>query len=332
MKVLVTGATGLLGRHLVRKLCNASHNVIALGRNQDIGNELNQMGALFVPCDLSNRNTMMTHCLGTDAVIHCGALSKPWGNYPDFYDANVIGTKNIVECALESNVKRFIHISSPSIYFNFRNRLNIIENSSLPKKSVNYYVKTKKEAEKIVDDSVKYGLETITLRPRAIFGPYDTTLFPRLLNAIKNSTFPLINDGKAIVDITYVENVVDAIMLAIQAPSKAVGYKFNITNDQPIALKKILDMLFELLGIHIKYKRIPKYLAMTIASLMEIIAKISLDQNKEPRFTRYSIGVLAVDQTLNIQLAKDLLGYSPKVSIEQGLATFATWWKANHDR
>lgn len=332
MKVLVTGATGLLGRHLVKKLCDASHPVIALGRNQGVGNELQQMGASFFSCDLSNRNVMMTHCLGVDAIIHCGALSKPWGNYYDFFDTNVIGTKNIVECALQCNVKRFIHISSPSVYFDFKNRLNITENSHLPKRSGNHYIKTKKMAEKIVDDSAKYGLETITLRPRAIFGPYDATLFPRLLSAIKNSRFPLINDGKAIVDITYVENVVDAIILSMQAPCNTVGQKFNITNDQPMALKKILDMLFELLEMHIQYKRIPKYIAMTIASIMEVIAKFSLDKDKEPRFTRYSIGVLAVDQTLNIQLAKDLLGYSPKVSIEQGLQIFSTWWKANNDR
>lgn len=332
MKVLVTGATGLLGRHLVKKLCDMSHQVVALGRNQEVGKALHQIGALFVPCDLNDLNSMMSLCSGVDAIVHCGALSKPWGNYRDFYQSNVIGTKNIAECALAKNINRFIHISSPSIYFDFRNRLNILENTQLPKKSANHYIMTKKEAENIVDDYGVQGLEVITLRPRAIFGPYDTTLFPRLLNAIKNERFPLVNDGTAIIDITYVENVVDAIILAIHAQSKAVGQKFNITNDQPMPLKKILDMLFELLEIRIQYKRIPKYLAMTLASLMEMTAKFSLGQIKEPRFTRYSIGVLSLDQTLNIQMAKDLLGYAPTISVEQGLATFAAWWKENHDR
>src|SRR6185437_15399197 len=108
------------------------------------------------------------------------ALSSPWGKYKDFYQANVLGTENLIKAAPKD--ARFIHVSSPSIYFDFSEKHNIKEDDPLPRKPVNYYVKTKLMAEALIDKAFnEQQLNVITIRPRAIFGPYDRAILPRIL-------------------------------------------------------------------------------------------------------------------------------------------------------
>jgi nucleoside-diphosphate-sugar epimerase len=180
MLSIVTGATGCLGLNLTKRLVADGHEVIALGRNEQLGKVINNIGAQFIAIDLQNKEKLKQIAQDSQVIFHCAALSSPWGRYNDFFEANVLGTQHVIDATPEH--ARLVHVSSPSIYFNFTEQYNIKEDAVLPKKPANYYVKTKLLAESLVDKAFQEkNLDVITLRPRAIFGAYDRAILPRLL-------------------------------------------------------------------------------------------------------------------------------------------------------
>jgi nucleoside-diphosphate-sugar epimerase len=325
MKVLVTGATGGLGRNLTERLHRDGHDVIATGRNASIGAALLSQGIRFEVADITDVKSMIPLIKGCEVVFHCAALSSPFGKHKEFYAANVAGTE-VVATATAYNLARLVHVSTPSIYFDYRHRYNISEFEPLPTAFANTYAATKYEAEQRVLQNVKsVGLSAIILRPRGIFGPHDQVLFPRILNAAKDGRVPLINGGQTVVDLTYVDNVVDAMLLAAEAHHIDQGEAFNITNGQGVILAEALKTVFEHLGLPFKTKQVPYAVAKLAVEAWELQARIT---GREPRLTRYSLGVLRYDQTLDITRAKNNLGYVPNVSIADGLRRFAEWYKA----
>ncbi|KTD51016.1 NAD-dependent epimerase/dehydratase family protein [Legionella quateirensis] len=323
MRCVVTGSTGCLGMNLTRRLLDQGHDVIALGRNKVLGNVLNQMGAKFIALDLQQGDSLKTITRNTDVIFHCAALSSPWGSYKDFYEANVLATQHVIEATPSET--RLVYVSSPSIYFDFNHRHDIKENTQLPETPANHYVRTKLLAEAVIDEAYKTKeLKVITLRPRAIFGPYDRSIIPRILKSEKNGVLPIIGTGENLIDITYVDNVVDGLILASQADPKFYGKKYNITNGEPKTLIAILELLFSALQKPLNTRRISYSKARTFAQCLELVYGLPFIK-KEPPLTRYSAGVLHYGQTLNIDAAIRDLNYSPKVSIEQGIELYTKW-------
>lgn len=326
MRILVTGSTGCLGRNLVERLLEDGHQVTATGRNENIGKILTLQGAIFKPANLHILEEMKALFAHQDIVYHCAALSSIWGKYHDFYEANVIATQNIIKGCMENDVKRLIYVSTPSIYFDFTERLNIKESDAITNKPANNYVKTKILAEKAIDEAFTQGLPVITIRPRGIFGPYDTAILPRIIRLNQQKKLPLINNGTGVIDLTYVGNVVESLLLCKVAPSDSLGKKYNITNGEPIAMIDFLQKLLAAVELPMQTKKISYQAAYCIATLLEWIAKAS-NYRYEPKITRYSVGLLAKSQTLNIEPARLELNYIPRYSLEEGIFHFAKWWK-----
>ncbi|WP_312473409.1 NAD(P)-dependent oxidoreductase [Neobacillus sp.] len=328
MKALVTGATGFLGQKLALRLVSMGYEVTGIGRNTAIGETLKKHGVHFVPCSLEDKTKIAELCKEQHFVFHCGALSSPWGKYRDFFHSNVIGTQNMIEGCKRADVNRLIHVSTPSLYFNFDERLDVKEYDPLPKAFVNHYAKTKHLAELEMDKAFQEGLPTITIRPRALFGPGDNAILPRLIKVCEKGFFPKVGTGSVQVDITYVENVVDALLLCMHSEEKTLGQKYNITNGVRINLYDVIEQVMVMLGKSFKYKNISFERAFTIAKYLERFSLLFL-AGKEPVLTRYSVSVLAKSQTLNIEKAKNELGYTPRITIEEGIHEFVKWWETH---
>ncbi|MBA4537981.1 SDR family NAD(P)-dependent oxidoreductase [Bacillus aquiflavi] len=327
MNMLVTGGTGFLGKRLARRLNDEGHAVTIIGRNEQIGKLLEKEGIYFYQADLADSGKIENACKKIDYVFHCGALSSPWGKYDEFYQANVLGTINVINACKKENVKRLIHVSTPSLYFYFNDRLDVKENDPLPSKFVNYYAETKYLAEQEIDRAFAKGLPVVTIRPRALFGPEDTTIIPRLIRANEKRFVPLINGGNILMDLTYVDNVVDALLLCIDSPKETLGKKYNITNGETVVFKDVLEKLFSTLQKPLKTKDISYSKVIKLAQFFEWTSKYILF-GKEPILTKYSVSVLAKNQTLNIDAARKELGYNPRISIEEGIEQFVEWWVA----
>jgi nucleoside-diphosphate-sugar epimerase len=327
MKYIVTGATSGLGRNLAKKLSYDGHHVIGLGRRFRETKSLSREAIEYHQIDLENMEAMAHVMQGADAVFHCAALSSPWGKYEDFYKANVVGTENVIKAMEKSKTNFLVHVSTPSIYFDYKSQYNISENYPLPKKLVNHYATTKKMAEdRVMYACDKQKIKATIIRPRAIIGPHDRNILPRLLQISKKGYIPLINEGKALIDITYVDNVIDAMLLTLKSGPHQNGKIYNITNGEPILLQELMAMTFNELEIQVSYKPIPYFVINILADTMEKICKI-LPSQPEPHLTKYSVGVFALSQTLNIEAAQRDLNYVPLIPIREGIKRAAYWWK-----
>lgn len=325
MKTLITGATGFVGGALARRLHAQSADVTALGRHPIAGKQLQEDGIRFLRADLADKQAITAACAEQDIVFHCGAFCSPWGPYRDFYASNVTGTEHIIHGCQEHDVSRLIYVSTPSLYFTYDTRLNVSERDPLADKQVNFYTQTKLLAEKAIDSAQHAGLPVITIRPRAIFGPGDRTILPRLISRLEQGRLPIIGDESNLIDLTYIDNVVDALLLCANAPSSTLGKKYNITNGEPVNLWHMVQRLCTELNLPYPRQKIPFRLAFMLAWGMEIASRTLLN-NKEPLLTRYTVSVLAKSATLDISAARRELGYKANVSVEEGVERFVAWW------
>jgi nucleoside-diphosphate-sugar epimerase len=326
MKVLVTGATGFLGGALARRLQARGDEVTVLGRSPAPLAELAREGMRPIQADLADAEAVRAACQGQAVVFHSGALSSAWGPAEVFYRSNVLGTRNVIAGCEAGGVGRLVHVSTPSIYFRFETRLEVREDAPLPRQPANEYARTKLLAEAEIDQAAARGLPVITLRPRAIFGEGDNAILPRLIGRLQQGRLRIIGDGRNITDLTYVQNVVDALLLCAEAPSALLGRKYNLTNGEPLPLWPLIEKLCRALGYEYPRRRIPYPLALGLAGLLEAVHQ-RLPGQPEPLLTRYMVGVLAKSTTLDISAARRDLGYVPRVTVDQGFERFVRWWK-----
>jgi nucleoside-diphosphate-sugar epimerase len=329
-KALITGATGCVGRHLCEHLIKRGYQVTGTGRNAAIGRKLQNLGVTFLEGDLTTLDLDPLFANQPDIVFHSAAFSSAWGRREDFFKINVSATERLFDAANRHKVKRFVFLSSPSIYFNFTDRYNLREDAPLPQTPVNAYAESKIAAENILLIPPFNGTERIIIRPRGILGPYDSALAPRLAQAVQNGPLPRLRGGQALVDYTCVQNLVHALHLCAAHTGDLDGHIFNISNDAPVTVQTLLQKSLDALDLTATWLPVPVWLARALARFGEARARRD-PAFKEPRITEYAIGLLAYGQTLDITAAKDILGYRPVVTLDEGLASLKDWWRTRHD-
>lgn len=328
-RVLVTGASGFIGSHVVAHLVMLGHQVVASGRCLSRLQPLASGTERLAVADLC-RDALEPLTEACDGVVHCAALSSPWDTAANFWQANVVATERLLDASRRAGVRRFVHLGSPSIYFRFADRYGIDEAFAPPRRWITQYARSKWESELRVQAAAATGLETLVLRPRAVFGERDRAILPRLLTIAERGWFPLIHRGEAVIDVTYVANVAHIVGQCLEADVACDGRAYNVTNGEPIRVHALLSQLFAALGSNVRMVPIPRRAALAIAGIAERIAGLRPGR-PEPRLTRYGVGVIGYSQTLDIARAQRELNYVPRVPVEDGIARFAQWWKQHAD-
>lgn len=313
MQILITGGTGFLGKHMARALLARGHAVRVFGRNLAAAQAEIACGATPILADLRDRAAVVAACRAADVVYHVGALSEPWGQRAAFFATNVGGTANILAGCQKHGVQRLVYVSSPSVLFDGRDQHLLTDAAPYPRRFASVYSLTKKLGEDLVNAS--QNLETVILRPKAIFGPGDAALLPRLIRAAQAKRLPQIGDGRNQVDLTYIDNVVAALVLALDAP-RAVGKTYTITNDEHVLLWDMIRTVLRANGLSNELRRVPIRAALAAAAAMEARATLT---GIEPLLTRYTAAILGRTQTYDISAAKRDLGYAPSVSVAEGV-------------
>ncbi|MEZ6003609.1 MAG: NAD-dependent epimerase/dehydratase family protein [Planctomycetota bacterium] len=197
---------------------------------------------------------------------------------------------------------------------------------ALPRRLANHYVRSKLEAEGLVQQASAAGLPTVTLRPRGLYGPGDTVVLPRIIRALQSGRLPRIGPPDTIVDMTYIDNAVDAVILALNAGDEALGRTYHITDGTPVPVWPFVDRLCELLSLPKPTRTVSVRTILLAAGALEGLHSTLL-RHREPLMTRYTARLLAESLTLDIGAARRELGYQPTVSIEKGLPIFCDWWR-----
>lgn len=308
--VLVTGATGGLGRVLVAALLAEGRAVIATGRQVATGAVLTEQGARFIPADLA-QDDLAPLCRGVASVFHLAALSSPWGPGEDFIKANVAATTRLLDAARGAGCARFVFASTPSVYTRPAHQIGLDEGSPLPPVPVNAYARTKLAAEQAVLAAAGPGFATAALRPRAVIGPHDTVLLPRLLRAAGKGVMPLPGMGRALIEPSDARDIA-AAFIAAEARAEAVsGRVFNISGGVPIALADLARHVFHRLGRDVRLVPLPARAVLALARLAEGAAQLRQGR-PEPAITAYTAMALGWSQTFDLSAAREQLGWQPR--------------------
>jgi nucleoside-diphosphate-sugar epimerase len=313
VRVLVTGGTGFLGSHVARRLLHDGYAVRLLGRDFSQVADLLDDGVEPCRVDLRDAPAVIAACEGVDYVVHSGAIAKPWGPREEFHQVNVAGTSAVIDGCRRHQVERLVAISSPAVIFSGDDLVDATEARPYPATFSSDYAATKKLAEDRLNAA--RDVPSVILRPKAIFGPGDRALLPRLVAAARAGRLPQIGDGRNLVDMTFVENVVHAIMLALQSPV-AVGRTYHITNDEHVRLWAVIRSLLRTVGLSDRLPQVPLPIMLALAGSLEAAATLT---GREPLLTRYSVAILARTQTYDITAARRDLGYTPVVSVSDGI-------------
>ncbi len=306
--LLVTGATGGLGKALVRGLIAQGFAVRATGRSN--GAALTAMGAEYVAADLT-RGDLSALVSGIEGVFHAAALSSPWGRDADFEAINVVATARLLDAARHAGCRRFVFVSSPSVYAAARDRLDLRESDPVATKPLNAYARTKAEAERLVLRAGDAQMACVAIRPRAIIGPDDTVLLPRFLRLIEKGRFPLVNGGRALAELTDVRDVVQALMTAYERAESLNREVINISGGRAVSVRDMVTQLAEVMGREVRFVAVPYGVAAFLAGLAETVCGL-LPGRPEPPLTVYTLSALAFSQTFDLTKAHQTLDYQPQ--------------------
>lgn len=319
MKILVTGGSGFLGKHLIKALQEAGYKDLRT-LNRSSCEDLCNQGVEIIQGDISNYSCVEKAMQGCEIVFHVAAKAGVWGSYKFYYKANVIGTENVVRACWNCGVSKLVYTSSPSVVFNGRSLCNVNEQIGYgtPSKMC-AYAKTKALAEQyVLQANGQKGLKTVALRPHLIFGPGDNHLIPSLLQAARRGLLAQVGDGQNWVDLSYVEDVAQAHVLAMKALENAdvSGKAYFISQGDPVQLWPWIQNLLERLELPKIRLKMPLILAFIAGCFFEILYKI-LCIRKQPPMTRFVAKELAQSHYFDISAAKMDLHYVPKFTSEE---------------
>jgi nucleoside-diphosphate-sugar epimerase len=327
MKIIITGATGFIGRNLSESFHKEGAKVIAIGRSEYVGKALRENGIEFMLAKVEDQTEINKAFCHSDYIIHCAGRAGDWWKYRDFYETNVMGTRNVIDACKRNGIKNIIYISTSSVYLNGQDRYNIVETEPLPKQQFNYG-KTKLMAEGMLMGLAKDGFKTIILRPRAVYGKYDQNIVSRFLRMSEKKNLPLINGGRALVDITYAENLASAVSNCFSAPDNAWNEVYNISNGSPVTLKEWISQVLEVFDRPFKPEDVPETKAKRIAARNELM-RIFPFGNKKPELTGFSVQYMGKSMTLSIEKARQKLNYIPVITNQEGFKNVRKWYLEN---
>jgi nucleoside-diphosphate-sugar epimerase len=309
--VLVTGATGGIGRGLVHSLARRGATVLASGRNVQIGRALERHGVRFLAADLVS-DDLRPLVNEVDVVAHLAARSSPWGDLDDFVRDNVLVTARLLDAAAEAGTRRFVYASTPAIFAERSDRFDLRAESPVAARPINAYASTKLQAEELV--RAERRMETLVLRPSAVIGPDDRAILPRLMRVIGRGVLPLGNGGGALFHPTDARDAAEAF--ALGAIGTATGI-LNVAGAAPVAVADMARALGERLGLRLRLPLLPEPALNAFALAAEWQGRRT---GREPAITRYSAAILSWSRTFDISETEALLGWRPAYGPADALA------------
>jgi 2-alkyl-3-oxoalkanoate reductase len=319
--VLVTGASGFIGSHLVSRCLNDKHQVKALVRKGNpVIADLRKQGAAVIEGDIRDYDAVCNAAQGCDLIFHAAALTSDWGSLQDFTDINIGGTRNVCMAALEHNTGRLVHISSFET-FNHAELERIDETTPFSFRN-HPYSDTKIAGTETVREFRTKGINASIVYPVWVYGPGDRTLFPAAADNLRNSLM-FYWKRNARMSMIYIDNLVDLLMLAA-THTLAAGEEFLACDAGDMTFEQFCERLAEGIGANPPSAYLPYELVYMMAGAMETVHAL-MGFQKRPMLTRQAVNLLASQAFVDTSKARNLLGWSPAVTQDEGFRRTLEW-------
>ena len=326
---LVTGATGFIGGHLVRRLLLEGYQVRCLVRPTSDASALVGLGVEVVVGDLTNARSLAPAAEGCRYVLHCAALVSDWATSKEVTRVNVDGTRNLLAAAVDASVRRFVHFSSTDVY-GYPGGVEIDERYTATSFR-NWYAQTKLAAEAEVRRvESQHALDAVILRPATVYGPGSKEMVREIGRAIRRGNMFLVGGGRAIAGLCYVDNLIDAATLALRDDA-ARGQAFNATDGLDVTWRDFAIGLADGLGCSQVRWSMPYWLAEGIGFGLEHgyrALRTTTGVRTRPLLSRQAVHVMGTDQSFSNRKARELLGWEPRIDYAGGLRATVAWLHA----
>ncbi len=322
MRILVTGGTGFTGTALVKRLREAGHAVVALDYKEGLQcDALRAMGAEVVIGSVTDREAVGRSMRGVEYVFHLAAAFRELNVPNSFYDeVNVTGTRNVLEAALAAKVWKFVYCSTCGVHGNVARPP---AGEDAPIRPADYYQRTKYEAEPLVKQLAAGKMESVILRPAAIYGPGDPERFFMIFKRVAKGTFPMFGSGRTLYHPLYVDNLVDAFMLCL-APGVGDGRVYLIADDEYYPIEEIVKAVGRALDVPV---RIPHYPVLPVVVAGHIVEKLCKPFGITPPIFPRRVDWFRQNRAFDISRARQELGYRPRIKLEEGLRQTGIWYR-----
>jgi len=329
MKALVTGGGGFLGQAIVKLLCERGDEVRSFSRHPHPA--LTALGVEHCRGELADAAAVLAAAKGCDIVFHVAAKAGVWGPYAEFYQANVLGTRNVIAACRLHGITRLVYTSSPSVVFDGQDMEGVDESVPYPQHFEAFYPQTKAEAEQLVLQANDANLATVALRPHLIWGPGDNHLVPRILERGAKGQLRRIGRRVCLVDTIYVDNAAGAHLQAadhLSIGSVVAGKAYFLSQGEPLPIWEIVNRILATGGLPPVTRTISPGLAYTAGAVLETVYRL-LHLPGEPRMTRFVARELSTAHWFDLSAAKRDFGYQPQVSFDAGMERLRLWLASN---
>ncbi|HXB16204.1 MAG TPA: NAD-dependent epimerase/dehydratase family protein [Solirubrobacteraceae bacterium] len=324
--VLVTGASGFIGGRLAERLSGEGRRVRCLVRASSDTGVLEALPVELVGGELGDPASLRRAAAGCERVVHCAAMVSDWGTVEEIRSANVAGTVGVLAAARAEGARRLVHISSSDVY-GHAGPWPLGEDAA-PRGFANWYAQTKLEAERALwRERGADGPELVILRPATVYGPGSREVIGEIARAILARRMVLVGRGRSVAGLCFVENLIDAVLLALDAP-EASGETFNVSDGLDVTWARFTADLADGLGAPPVSWSIPYPLAFALARALEgtyRLARRASGLQTAPLLSRQAVQVLGREQSFSIAKARATLGWEPRVSYEDGLRETLAW-------
>jgi nucleoside-diphosphate-sugar epimerase len=327
-RFLVTGATGLIGRHVAERLAKTGRRVRILARRPEAAVSLARMGVEVVEGDILERDSLLRVMAGIDVVVHAAALAGEWGARRQFELANVVGMRHVLEAMEEAHVGRLVHLSSVAVYGHRPGRL---DEASPFHTMGDPYSDTKIAAEQMLWEHHRTGrIQASALRPVVVYGPYDWKFVFKVAEALRGRGLPLVDGGYHRAQIVSVHDVVDLVLLCATR-SEAVGEAFNCVGDEHLTWRQLFSDIARRVEAPAPRFSVPYRLAYGAGAAFEAAYRLARS-SRPPLVTRFAATIVGVPLEYDTSKAARLLGFVARRTLSDTMPEALEWWRRERSR
>ncbi len=321
MDILITGATGFIGRHLAFRLAKGSHSVRCLVRDKSDISCLKNLNVDLFYGDLLSKNSLRVALDKVDLIYHlAGEVYSR--KKDDYYKGNILATQNLLEACKEKSPKRIIFLSSIGVYKPVATKTLLTEESEC--EPITFYGKTKLHAEELIK---KHNIPWVVVRAPVVYGPHQPAVLNRFfLDAVNKRKVYIVGKEDNLRSLCYIENLVEGLV-SLANKTEVKGETYILSDNSPYTFNEVVRTITKLIGKEIKVVHLPNILGNISWQIYNVMGKLFNLYFVE----LYALKTMQLHWECDITKAKKEIDYNPKITLEAGVERTIDWIRNNRN-